>query len=91
MQKSMFEIKCSDCGKTARVPFKPQRANQLTVKRAFQNACLNGQKVSARQTILIRNKRGHGEEKTCKETKMLASLLCSNGLTEHTTKLFRKK
>ena len=23
MQKTMFEIKCSDCGKTARVPFKP--------------------------------------------------------------------
>lgn len=32
-----------------------------------------GQQVSARQTVLIRNKRGHGEEKTCKETRMLAA------------------
>jgi hypothetical protein len=70
----------------------PQRANQLTVKPAFQNADLRSQKVSARQTVSIRNKCGHGEERIGKETMRLASLLCSNGLTVHTTrKLFRKK
>jgi hypothetical protein len=70
----------------------PQRANQLTVKPAFQNADLRSQKVSARQTVSIRNKCGHGEERIGKETMRLAIILCSNGLTVYTTrKLFRKK
>jgi len=40
--------------------------------------------------VSTRNKHGHGEEKPRKETRRLTSLLCSNGLTVHTTKLFRK-
>jgi hypothetical protein len=70
----------------------PQRANQLTVKRALQNTDFHSQTVSAKQTTSTQNKFGHGEEKTRKETKRLTSLLYSNGLTAHTTKkLFRQK
>jgi hypothetical protein len=47
--------------------------------------------VSARQTVLTRNRRGHGEGITGKERRRLAVLVCSIGLTAYTTrKLFRK-
>ncbi len=73
-------------------PSNPQGANQLTVKRAFQNTVFHSQRGSAKQTVSTRNKLGHGEEKTRKETKQLISLVYSNGLTARTTrKLFRKK
>ena len=72
-------------------PSNPQRANPLTVKRAFQNTYLHRQKVAAKQTFSTPNKRGHGEEKPRKETKQLTSRLYSNGLIAHKTKkLFRK-
>lgn len=35
MQKSMFEIKCSDCGKTAMVPFKPTAGKPAYCKTCF--------------------------------------------------------
>jgi CxxC-x17-CxxC domain-containing protein len=35
MQKSMFEIKCSDCGKTAMVPFKPTEGKPAYCKTCF--------------------------------------------------------
>jgi CxxC-x17-CxxC domain-containing protein len=35
MQKSMFEIKCSDCGKTAMVPFKPTVGKPAYCKPCF--------------------------------------------------------
>ena len=35
MQKTMFEIKCSDCGKTARVPFKPTADKPAYCKTCF--------------------------------------------------------
>ena len=35
MQKTMFEIKCSDCGKTARVPFKPTAGKPAYCKTCF--------------------------------------------------------
>jgi CxxC-x17-CxxC domain-containing protein len=35
MQKSMFEIKCSDCGKTAMVPFKPTAGKPAYCKPCF--------------------------------------------------------
>jgi len=70
----------------------PQRENQLTVNLAFQNTGLINQKGSAKQTVLTRNKRGHGEEIMGKESRRLAILLYSNGLIAHPTrKLFRKK
>jgi len=35
MQKPMFEIKCSDCGKTAMVPFKPTAGKPAYCKICF--------------------------------------------------------
>ncbi|MBT0159916.1 hypothetical protein G4O51_08020 [Candidatus Bathyarchaeota archaeon A05DMB-2] len=35
MQKNMFEIKCSDCGKTAMVPFKPTAGKPAYCKTCF--------------------------------------------------------
>ena len=35
MQKTMFEIKCSDCGKTARVPFKPTAGKPAYCRECF--------------------------------------------------------
>jgi CxxC-x17-CxxC domain-containing protein len=35
MRKSMFEIKCSDCGKTAMVPFKPTAGKPAYCKPCF--------------------------------------------------------
>jgi CxxC-x17-CxxC domain-containing protein len=35
MQKTMFEIKCSDCGKTAMVPFKPTAGKPAYCKTCF--------------------------------------------------------
>lgn len=35
MQKSMFEIKCSDCGQVAMVPFKPTADKPVYCKSCF--------------------------------------------------------
>jgi CxxC-x17-CxxC domain-containing protein len=35
MQKTMFEIKCSECGKTALVPFKPAEGKAAYCKTCF--------------------------------------------------------
>ena len=35
MQKTIFEIKCSDCGKTAMVPFKPTAGKPAYCKTCF--------------------------------------------------------
>ena len=35
IQKSMFEIKCADCGKTAMVPFKPTVGKPAYCKTCF--------------------------------------------------------
>ena len=91
MQKSMFEIKCSDCGKTAMIPFKPTADKPAYCKTCFSKHMFKRSKVSARQTVLIQNKRGHDEEITDQEIRRLAILMCSTGRTAHTTKLFRKK
>jgi CxxC-x17-CxxC domain-containing protein len=41
MQKSMFEIKCSDCGKTATVPFKPTEGKPAYCKTCFSKHMSN--------------------------------------------------
>jgi len=59
----------------------PRWVNQPTVKRAFQNTCLSGQKASTGTAVLTLNKRGRGEEVTGKKKRRLGILGCFNGLT----------
>jgi CxxC-x17-CxxC domain-containing protein len=41
MQKNMSEIKCSDCGKTAMVPFKPTEGKPAYCKTCFSKHMFN--------------------------------------------------
>jgi len=42
MQRSMFEIKCSDCGETAMVPFKPTAGKPAYCKTCFSKRRFSG-------------------------------------------------
>jgi CxxC-x17-CxxC domain-containing protein len=46
MQKNMFEIKCSDCGKTAMVPFKPTAG-----KPAYCKTCLSKHRFTQSENV----------------------------------------
>lgn len=41
MQRTMFEIKCFDCGKTAMVPFKPTAGKPAYCKMCFSKHMFN--------------------------------------------------
>jgi CxxC-x17-CxxC domain-containing protein len=41
LQKRMFEIKCTDCGKTAVVPFKPTIGKPVYCSTCFSKHALN--------------------------------------------------
>jgi CxxC-x17-CxxC domain-containing protein len=45
-QKTMFEIKCSDCGKTAIVPFKPTAGKQ-----AYCKTCLSKHRFTQSESV----------------------------------------
>ncbi|HVP40814.1 MAG TPA: CxxC-x17-CxxC domain-containing protein [Candidatus Krumholzibacteriaceae bacterium] len=42
MQKKMFEAKCSDCGQTAMVPFKPTAGKPVYCRTCFPKHRSNG-------------------------------------------------
>jgi hypothetical protein len=70
----------------------PRQVNQHTVKRAFQNACLSGQKASAGTAVLTLSKRGRGEEVAGKKKRRMNTVGCFNGLTScMAKKLVRKR
>ena len=92
MQKSMFEIKCSDCGETAMVPFKPTAG-----KPAYCRTCFSKHRFTQSEGVSKTNgfepKQAWARRRECtqKKTRLLTSLFYSNGRIAHLTKkLFRQ-
>ena len=87
----MFEIKCSDGGKTAMVPFKPRAGKPAYCKTCFSKHRFTPSESGSKTKGFDLEQAWARRRETTQGKKQLNSRLYSNGLTANKTKkLFRK-